>query len=94
MSDVNDNAPKFERESVRGRVRGNRPSLGLNNIENTAGYVRTVEEGATSFDPPLIVKATDIDGPTQVWPLTQFFMFVFVKETLICLEGNSMTPRG
>ena len=81
MSDVNDNAPKFERESVRGRLRGNRPSPGLNNIENTAGYVRTVEEGATSFDPPLIVKATDVDGPTQVWTLTQFLsVSFFVKK--------------
>ena len=28
-------------------------------------YVRTVEEGAEVFEPPLIVKATDADGPSQ-----------------------------
>ncbi|KAF4531725.1 hypothetical protein B566_EDAN008938, partial [Ephemera danica] len=28
-------------------------------------YRRTVREGATSFDPQLFVRATDIDGPTQ-----------------------------
>ena len=31
----------------------------------------------------------------QVWPLTHFFLFPFCKNSLICLEGKSMTPlRG
>ena len=29
----------------------------------------------------------------QVWPLTQFFLFPFCKNSLICLEGKSMTPH-
>ena len=29
-------------------------------------YARVIEEGADHFKPPLIVKATDIDGPDQV----------------------------
>ena len=33
-------------------------------------------------------------SPEQVWPLTQFFFcFLFVKNSLICLEGKSMTPH-
>ncbi|XP_015601930.1 cadherin-23 [Cephus cinctus] len=28
-------------------------------------YSRTVREGATSFDPQMFVRATDVDGPTQ-----------------------------
>lgn len=30
-----------------------------------AEYSRTIREGATSFDPQLFVRATDVDGPTQ-----------------------------
>ena len=60
VSDVNDNAPKFEKF-----VRPRRP-LGAATATQYNGYERTVEEGATFFDPPLIVKATDTDGPTQV----------------------------
>ena len=29
----------------------------------------------------------------QVWPLTQFFLFHFCTESLIPLEGKSMTPH-
>ena len=29
----------------------------------------------------------------QVWPLTQFFLFPFCKNSMICLEGKSMTPH-
>ena len=29
----------------------------------------------------------------QVWPLTQFFLFPFCKNSLICMEGKSMTPH-
>ena len=29
----------------------------------------------------------------QVWPLTQFFLFLFCENSLICLEGKSMTPH-
>ena len=56
-----------------------------------------------SFDPdrpvPLTAgqkrKAEDTD---QVWPLTQFysvdfFLFPFCENSLICLEGKSMTPH-
>ena len=32
------------------------------------------------------------DG-VQVWPLTQFFLFPFCENSLICLEGKSMTPH-
>lgn len=28
-------------------------------------YTRTVREGATSFDPQMFVRATDVDGPAQ-----------------------------
>ena len=37
----------------------------------------------------------DVDGRAlaQVWPLTQFFLFPFCKNSLICLEGKSMTPH-
>ena len=32
---------------------------------------------------------------SQVWPLTQFFLCPFCENSLICLEGKSMTPgRG
>ena len=30
---------------------------------------------------------------SQVWPLTHFFLFPFCKNSLICLEGKSMTPH-
>ena len=30
----------------------------------------------------------------QVWPLAQFFLIPFCKNSLICLEGKSMTPQG
>ena len=29
----------------------------------------------------------------QVWPLTQFYLFPFCENSLICLEGKSMTPH-
>ena len=29
-------------------------------------YARVIEEGADHFEPPLIIKATDLDGPNQV----------------------------
>ena len=29
----------------------------------------------------------------QVWPLTQLFLFPFCENSLICLEGKSMTPH-
>ena len=29
----------------------------------------------------------------QVWPQTQFFLFPFGENSLICLEGKSMTPH-
>ena len=29
----------------------------------------------------------------QVWPLTQFFLFPFCKNSLICMKGKSMTPH-
>ena len=29
----------------------------------------------------------------QVWPLTQFFLFPFCENSLIYLEGKSMTPH-
>ena len=29
-------------------------------------YARVIEEGADHFEPPLIIKATDSDGPNQV----------------------------
>ena len=29
----------------------------------------------------------------QVWQLTQFFLFPFCENSLICLEGKSMTPH-
>ena len=33
-------------------------------------------------------------GKKQVWPPTQFFsVSFFVKKSLICLEGKSMTPH-
>ena len=67
VSDVNDNAPKFEKF-----IRPRRP-LGAAAATQYNGYERTVEEGATFFDPPLIVKATDTDGPTQV--LRPYFIF-------------------
>ena len=31
-------------------------------------------------------------GFVQVWTLTQFFLFLFCENSLICLEGKSMTP--
>lgn len=34
-------------------------------IFEQAEYSRTVREGATSFDPQMFVRATDIDGPMQ-----------------------------
>lgn len=34
-------------------------------IFEQADYSRTVREAATSFDPQMFVRATDIDGPTQ-----------------------------
>ena len=30
---------------------------------------------------------------SQVWSLTQFFLFPFCEKSLICLEGKSMTPH-
>ena len=38
----------------------------------------------------------DVTTPKQqVWPLTRFFLFPFCENSLICLEGKSMTPlRG
>ena len=30
---------------------------------------------------------------SQVWPLTHFFLFPFCENSLICLEGKSMTHR-
>ena len=29
----------------------------------------------------------------QVWPLTQFFLFLFCENSLLCLEGKSITPH-
>ena len=29
-------------------------------------YARVIEEGADHFEPPLVIKATDSDGPNQV----------------------------
>ena len=29
----------------------------------------------------------------QVWPITQFFLFPFCENSLICLEGKLMTPH-
>lgn len=34
-------------------------------IFEQAEYSRTIREGATSFDPQVFVRATDVDGPTQ-----------------------------
>ena len=34
-----------------------------------------------------------INYAVQVWPLTQFFLFPFYENSLICLEGKSMTPH-
>ena len=30
---------------------------------------------------------------TQVWTITQFFLFPSCEKSLICLEGKSMTPH-
>ena len=53
--------------------------------------------------PSMVPYVTNRGGPViglealslQVWPLTQFFLFPLCKNSLICLEGKSMTPsRG
>ena len=37
------------------------------------------------------VPAASPMAPDQVWPLTQFFLFPFCENSLICLEGKSMS---
>ena len=34
-----------------------------------------------------------LKGSQQVWPVTQFFSVSFCENSLICLEGKSMTPH-
>ena len=49
---------------------------------------------ATPTDLELRSLAGGQSEDAQVWTLTQFFFcFLFVKKSLICLEGKSMTPR-
>ncbi len=43
-----------------GDVNDNFPSF-----EQPSGYERVVEEGDLEFRPPLVVAATDADGPVQ-----------------------------
>ena len=45
--------------------------------------------GETNIDETAIAE----NLPEQVWPLTQFFLFPFCENSLICLEGKSMTPH-
>ena len=46
-------------------------------------------------DEEFVDEVVEVDQPgvTQVWPLTQFFLFPFCENSLICLEGKSMTPH-
>ena len=42
----------------------------------------------------LCARCASIKKPKQqVWLLTQFFLFPFSENSLICLEGKSMTPH-
>lgn len=38
-------------------------------------YARVIEEGADHFEPPLIIKATDLDGPNQVRKIALLIYF-------------------
>lgn len=54
-----------------GRVSAVNILIELNDVNDNppmfeqAEYSRTIREGATSFDPQVFVRATDVDGPTQ-----------------------------
>ena len=40
-------------------------------------YARVIEEGADHFEPPLIIKATDMDGPEQVYKMGVNIFYLF-----------------
>ena len=51
--------------------------------------------GPTCSSVTLLGLKPPSNNSSQVWTLTQFFLFPFGKKSLICLEGKSMTPfRG
>ena len=47
---------------------------------------------ASKMEVPHYYLTLDIEMD-KVWPLTQFFLFLFCENSLNCLEGKSMTPR-
>ncbi|CAG5042613.1 unnamed protein product [Parnassius apollo] len=53
-------------------------------VFEAAEYSRTIRDGATSFEPQFVVRATDIDGPTQGGGR--------VRYTLV--SDNSITRKG
>ena len=54
--------------------------------------IREVAKNGRCVHNILCVFAIDPFSRIQVWPLTQFFLFIHWK-SLICLEGKSMTPQ-
>ena len=42
---------------------------------------------------PVVPSLSTPEENDQVWPLIHFFLFPFCENSLICLEGKSMTPR-
>ena len=87
-----------------GDVNDNFPSF-----EQPDGYERVVEEGDLEFRPPLVVAATDADGPAQgggkVWGEKGFtriehvinIFYVFLKGVLLaplCQHGRDRLRRG
>ena len=53
-----------------------------------ADFIKYME----AFKPFLHVGLRNV-AEYQVWTLTHFFLFPFCKNSLICLDGKSMTPR-
>merc|ERR1712079_139783 len=82
-------------EQVRPAKKNSNPrfsSLRYNCDLSTANQSTPVK--ATSAASLGIVSQSDLSRANQqVRPLTQFFLFPFCENSLICLEGKSMTPH-
>ena len=63
-------------------------------IKHGADVTQVNSVGHTPFTLAIThAKKYEILRSCQVWPLTQFFLFPFCENSLICLEGKSMTPH-
>ena len=61
----------------------------LHHYRGISKHLQKYHEGLAPKD----YFAQHVYEKSQVWPLTQFFVFPFCENSLICLEGKSMTPH-